>query len=243
MMMKKKLLQTNNKFFVKHIKKMSILVKRSAQLSLFLQFVSGVANVLGFFLTPSANLQTNEVNDVKIIMAVETSSQFIEFLYYLVAVFIWNGIIDTWTRYIDWFISTPIMLVSTAMFFSHRRMVYSSEGDMLDIFTDWKLYVMISLNTLMLIMGFCVELKVLPEATGNIFGACALVGSFTMMAFFVPKDDEWSTPFFYTMYGVWFLYGLAAILPKDQKNTSYNLLDVVAKNFYGVFLLLYLLYV
>ena len=43
-----------------------------------------------------------------------------------------------------------------------------------DIFTDWKLYVMISLNTLMLI-GFCVELKVLPEATGNIIGACALV--------------------------------------------------------------------
>ena len=108
---------------------MSILVKRSAQLSLFLQFVSGVANVLGFFLTPSANLQTNEVDDVKIIMAVETSSQFIEFLYYLVAVFIWNGMIDTWTRYIDWFISTPIMLVSAC--FSLIDGWYSSEGDML----------------------------------------------------------------------------------------------------------------
>ena len=33
--------------------------------------------------------------------------------------------IKTWTRYLDWFLSTPIMLVSTAFFFRHRGVILS----------------------------------------------------------------------------------------------------------------------
>ena len=41
-------------------------------------------------------------------------------LWYRVAV--WTArTIYTWTRYVDWFVSTPAMLVSTALFFHHRR--------------------------------------------------------------------------------------------------------------------------
>jgi hypothetical protein len=38
------------------------------------------------------------------------------------------------------------------------------------------------------------------------------------------------------MFGIWSLYGVAAWFPSALKNASYNILDIFAKNFYGVFL-------
>jgi bacteriorhodopsin len=38
------------------------------------------------------------------------------------------------------------------------------------------------------------------------------------------------------MFIVWSLYGVAAILPFFIKNISYNILDIFAKNFFGLFL-------
>ena len=35
---------------------------------------------------------------------------------------------------------------------------------------------------------------------------------------------------------VWGLYGFAAMLSNKNKNISYNLLDLVAKNFYGLYI-------
>jgi bacteriorhodopsin len=35
---------------------------------------------------------------------------------------------------------------------------------------------------------------------------------------------------------VWGLYGVAAMFSPVWKNTAYNILDVLAKNFYGIFL-------
>jgi bacteriorhodopsin len=36
--------------------------------------------------------------------------------------------------------------------------------------------------------------------------------------------------------GFWALYGLFALLNYTAKNVSYNILDLFAKNFFGVFL-------
>ena len=35
---------------------------------------------------------------------------------------------------------------------------------------------------------------------------------------------------------VWSLYGVAAMFPTIIKNLSYNILDVISKNFYGLYL-------
>ena len=35
---------------------------------------------------------------------------------------------------------------------------------------------------------------------------------------------------------VWSLYGVAAMFPDNLKNVSYNILDVIAKNFYGLYI-------
>jgi hypothetical protein len=41
---------------------------------------------------------------------------------------------------------------------------------------------------------------------------------------------------FYYFLGIWGLYGVAAFMPYIAKNVSYNILDLFAKNFFGVFL-------
>ena len=32
------------------------------------------------------------------------------------------------------------------------------------------------------------------------------------------------------------MYGIAAMMPTPYKNISYNMLDIVAKNFYGIYI-------
>ena len=43
------------------------------------------------------------------------------------------------------------------------------------------------------------------------------------------------------MFFVWSLYGVAALLGDKLKNISYNILDIFAKNFYGLFLYFFIL--
>jgi hypothetical protein len=90
-------------------------------------------------------------------------------------------------------------------------------------------------------LGFALETRVLPFAPALVIGSGALVGTFTLLARFVAAHDATSVTLFFTTYMVWFLYGFAAILDYDAKNIAYNILDIVSKNFYGIFLFLYVL--
>jgi hypothetical protein len=38
------------------------------------------------------------------------------------------------------------------------------------------------------------------------------------------------------MFGIWALYGVAFLCPSVVKNVSYTILDIFAKNFFGIFL-------
>ena len=205
---------------------MSRIVYHSAVVSLTVQVVIGLVTAATFFLPKvSPELQT--------ILILELSSQFVEFLWYLVVVCREREIL-TWTRYIDWVVSTPVMLISTALFFRLRD---ASTDE--SVFVGGALWMCLVLNWLMLAFGFVMETTAFPRLAGLAFGGAALVGSYTMLARLVDVRDELSVWLFACMYGVWSLYGVAAAMPDVPKNVSYNALDVVSKNFYGVFLLVY----
>ena len=93
----------------------SLAVYRSAVVSLALQLLVGLVTAAGFFVP----LPEESADDLRLIFVLEVSSQIIEFVYYLVVVCLYKSI-ATWTRYLDWVISTPIMLLSTVLFFQHR---------------------------------------------------------------------------------------------------------------------------
>ena len=213
---------------------MSTLVYRSAVASLAVQVIVGTVTLAGLFV-PLSKQEKEE--DLRLIFGLELGSQLIEFVYYLLVVCRFRTIL-TWTRYLDWVISTPIMLVSTALFFRHRRGqsaagVWNENG---------ALWAALGLNWLMLAFGFTLEVsRALPPVLSLALGGAAFVGSFTSLARCVDGDDAVSVGLFGAMYVVWALYGVAAALNDVPKNVAYNALDVVSKNFYGVFLFAYAL--
>lgn len=207
------------------------LVYRSTLLSLLVQFLVGLTSAAGLFLP----LPLNEESGLRTIFTLELSSQIVEFLWYILVV-VWFKRIVTWTRYIDWVLSTPLMLISLAMFF-HLRRGHPVE----DVFAHGDIWITLAFNQLMLTCGFLLETRLVPVIPGVLVGSAALVTSFVFLGRYADITDAWSTGLFFTVYVIWYLYGVAALLPYTPKNVGYNLLDVVSKNCYGLFLFGYIL--
>lgn len=170
--------------------------------------------------------------ELRPIFVLELVSQVIEFVWYAVVVVFYAEIV-TWTRYIDWFVSTPVMLVSTILFLQHRA------GDDDNPIGHARLWLVLALNWCMLSFGFVYEMGACPMIVAIGLGSGCLVASFAFMSAYWDATDALSGLLLWIMFGVWALYGIAATQPHVRKNVAYNALDIVSKNFYGVFLTVY----
>ena len=204
------------------------IVYKSTVLSLVAQVVLGLVTYIGYLFGVPKHLE----DDLFPIFLLELSSQLIEVLWYLIVVVLQKKI-TTWTRYIDWFFSTPVMLFSTVLFFIHR-----GEGEYDEFLRSGRLYMIVMFNWLMLSFGFAMELETISRAVGIGLGTAMLIATFATMASFL-TDDVLSVTLFVAMFSVWLLYGVAAAFPYKEKNVTYNVLDIVSKNFYGLFLTVY----
>lgn len=212
---------------------MSVIVYRSAVASLVAQVLVGAVTLAGFFVPVSKDTR----DDLRVILALELVSQVVEFAWYVTAV-CYVRRIATWARYVDWVVSTPIMLVSTALFFRHRRGV----ALLPDALQDGALWATLALNWAMLAFGYALETRAVSQEAkfaGLALGGASFVGSFGVLSTMLDEDDAVSVGLFWAMYGVWALYGVAAAMADVPKNVAYNALDVVSKNFYGLFLFVY----
>jgi hypothetical protein len=211
------------------------IVRTSALVSLLAQLLIGAVTSVGFFLDVK---NENDREDLNIILAFEVSSQAIEFLWYTV-VLILSRTITARLRYIDWVLSTPIMLISLAMFFRHRDST-SLSSSVLSVFESYEIYACLAANWIMLAFGFAMESMWISDVAGLLGGGLSLVGSFTFLAVLTPIDAL-SHVLFWVTFGVWGLYGVAAALNDVAKNVMYNSIDVVSKNCFGLFLFVYAL--
>ena len=87
---------------------MTTLVWKSTIASLLIQVLVGGVTVWGLTLQNDSGL-------LRTSLGLEVASQAIEFAWYSWVV-CYYGTIQTWTRYIDWVFSTPVMILSTALF-------------------------------------------------------------------------------------------------------------------------------
>jgi hypothetical protein len=148
----------------------------------------------------------------------------------------------TFYRYHDWAITTPLMLLSTMIYYEY----VNNPDEEITFQSFWEehwhtVLVVFGFNMVMLGFGYAYERNALDIVTANGLGFVGFGGAFYVMwDAFASKSPE-NFPLFAFMFGVWFLYGIAAFFNSVWKNVSYNLLDIVAKNFYGVFLS-YLIY-
>ena len=147
-------------------------------------------------------------------------------------------------RYIDWFITTPAMLVSTIIFMEYLRKKEKNE-DTLNFWTflqDHKTNIIkiISYNFFMLVFGLLGELNIIDKKIGVSIGFIFFGLSFKLIYDEYAIHTEGGKKLFAFLVLVWSLYGVSAMMPLVQKNTAYNILDIIAKNFYGLFIYYYI---
>lgn len=215
----------------------------TVNLTLYLSIIIQILT-LSFGLYAQTKPHTEENELLHNIMVIENIVQLVEFTFYIsVAFFIQNILQNDIAkyRYYDWVITTPLMLLNTMLFF-----IYSSKcktksrekynSSLWNIFKEeYKNIIYLFLSNLgMLFVGYLQEIGSLSLLWSTILGFGFLDISFYTLYKYVFSDE--SKTLFWLMFIIWSLYGFAAMMKNKTKNTLYNILDVVSKNFYGLFI-------
>ena len=210
------------------------LLVNSLYFSLFIQVLS---TAIGFF---GLTLKVDPADQILITaVGLETIVSSIQLTFYLWYTYHFKEVVEaTFYRYHDWMITTPIMLLTTILYFDYNNK--PDEKKTLQSFWDEHqkdILIIFAFNAMMLFFGYLYEIGSLDLFTSNSMGFVGLIGSFYVMySSFVSKNLSANLPLFIAMSGIWGSYGLAATLSPGWKNLSYNLIDTVSKNFYGIYL-------
>ena len=209
----------------------------TVQISLIVQLLTGLVSAGGIFV----KLEDKDLilHDV---LLIETIVQLIEGLFYVYIAYAIKSIKSdsiTSRRYFDWVITTPIMLLSTIMF-----MEYESSKKVNETITTKKVLtdnkkelIKIGLyNFGMLAFGYLGETNIISKQIGIPIGFIFFGLSFYEIWDKFAYKTEKTRNLYYFLIGVWSLYGVAAMLPVLSKNIMYNILDIIAKNFYGLYI-------
>lgn len=215
-----------------------ILLEKTIYLSLFVQIITTVLSLQGF--TYKLNKDDEILKDV---LGIETFVQFIEAIFYTWVIFALKQKENlTRRRYIDWMITTPIMLISTIIYmdylFYKQNKQSTKELNITDYFkkNKKKIAIIVILNALMLLFGYLGEIGLIDKSISIPIGFIFFFAFFHYIYQNFAIQTNQGKLLFYFMFFIWALYGFAAMMNFNTKNVMYNMLDVVAKNFYGLFI-------
>jgi len=137
----------------------------------------------------------------------------------------WSEI--TKTRYIDWTITTPMMLLALCIVLSN------GSGQKIRVHT---MGAIVFMNYAMLYFGYLGEINTLSRWTSMISGFVFFFGMFSIifMNYVLPKYSLSNYILFFMYAGIWSLYGIVYMLSESYKNISMNLLDLTAKCLIGL---------
>jgi hypothetical protein len=189
--------------------------------------------------------QTLPPNDriLQTILSIETFVQVVELAFYTWYSYYFHSVGEaTFYRYHDWAVTTPLMLFSMMVYYEYNNK--PDEEVTLESFLKehWQdVLVVFGFNLVMLVFGYLYEVNVLDLITSQVMGFVGLAGSFWVIWDKFASKNSGNYWLYGFMFVVWALYGVAAMFSSLWKNVSYNILDVIAKNFYGL-LLSYLIY-
>jgi hypothetical protein len=206
-------------------------------ISLFVQFIVGIIDYLAI------KIQVNSKDELlKDLLRVELFVQIIEFIFYIWLIYYFNKISHNITpvRYLDWAITTPLMLITLSAYLSHNGNTTNTVirlSDFLSNNTD-SIVKIVVLNAAMLIFGFIGEIGLLSPYISTALGFIPFVINFKYIkdTFLPSSKDTIKNLLFYWFVFFWSLYGVFALTSYTIKNAGYNILDIFAKNFFGIFL-------
>ena len=220
-------------------------------LSLIIQIITGVFDYYVLKLDIP-----EELSLLRELLLTEFIVQIIEGTFYLWMVLNFSKIRNiTPHRYFDWVITTPTMLLTYCIFLIYLKNTQPKTNEntektnenkkgMIELIKDnWKILLpILLLNWMMLLFGYLGEMKVITMVTANILGFIPFVIYFWLIYDNFAKDFALGRQTFIVFFGLWLLYGVAAFFPYYLKNTCFNILDLFAKNFFGIFIAAIIMY-
>lgn len=142
----------------------------------------------------------------------------------------WSEITEL--RYLDWSITTPMMLIVLSLALGYNAKVKVN-----------LLYIMevLALNYFMLYIGYLGEINVISRLQGMIAGFIAFFTmSFLIFMKFIKFNYHLPN---YILFGlffvVWTMYGIVYMFDKNNRNVINNILDCISKCIVGIFLWIY----
>jgi hypothetical protein len=219
------------------------LLNLTVYLSLIVQILSGIANI--WILQTDTHPQFNILRQL---IYTELGVQIIEVIFYAWLSYNLVSVKNiTPNRYYDWIFTTPTMLITVVVFFIYLKNKDNGENisklDMFDIIKQESIPITIicALNAGMIIAGYLGETNKISINTSVLLGFIAFTCYFYIIYKNYVTENTTIQWIFFTFAGLWSLYGMSALLSYEWKNISYNILDLLSKNFFGIFLT-YVLY-
>ena len=141
-------------------------------------------------------------------------------------------------RYYDWFITTPFMLISTIMYMEYENNIKDESFNSLKILKKNKKDIIniLLLNFGMLICGYLSEIYPKFKNILVIIGFIIFIKYFYIIWSKYVNNIENNKKLFIFLFFIWSFYGITTFFSNDNKNISYNFLDIISKNFYGLFI-------
>jgi bacteriorhodopsin len=174
---------------------------------------------------------------VRHILNLETCISFVASYFYTIFMTQINEKNTNWynitqTRYIDWAITTPMMLLALCLVLSmnsntiiHIKVIGS----------------IVLLNYIMLLCGYLGEIKKISRYIATITGFIAFLTMYyiVFVNFVKPKYSKPNYVLFGIYFIVWSLYGIVYLFDEEYKNMITNILDLIAKCIVGLGLWVY----
>ena len=188
------------------------------------------------------NTFPKEILPLKYILSIETCVTTIASVTYsfLIKSYVTKQNFDlTFYRYLDWFVTTPLLLISLIIYLSYLTNKYENsktietDDDTFNvILKDNTLFIIILLNLLMLMFGYIGESKVMNYIVANILGFIP----FILMLYIIWKNycNQSNSIVFIVFSIIWTMYGIVYFFDNNSKNIAYNVLDIIAKVGFGI---------
>lgn len=205
-------------------------------LSVIVQVITGIIELGTLFVPVKIPL-------IKQLLVLEVTVQAIESLFYIWLFINFNQVTNvTPKRYIDWAITTPTMLIELILYLIYlKNKEQNKDVTKLSFFNllienSSTISYVIYLNWLMLIFGYLGEINIINTLSGVLLGFVPFLIYYYIIYINYAKQSKDGWKLFWYFFTFWSLYGVVAMLPYYIKNALYNILDLFAKNFFGLFL-------
>ena len=210
-------------------------VEQTTYASLIVQLLTGVTGIHGSFIALPADHAI-----LGTALQLETLVQMIEFVFYgwLLVSFDLQSMATV--RYYDWVITTPTMLFSTMVFMKYHGLLEAGAStvfslrDFIDLHRSDIVLLFVS-NLMMLLSGYLGETGRIPQSMALLFGFAFFVLTFKIVHIYASASQVGKNVYTFLVTVLGF-YGIASVFPAAEKNIALNGLDIIAKNFFGLYL-------